>query len=323
MRKTIAILTILLLVIFMVGCENSVNPTNSDTQNLTLAKSDGEAMSLAKKEKCATIQGGTIYASDDVTVLETGYDEFGYNYQAHMFSGRYCDSDRIEGGDYCDVKLIMKWNDAWMSNMDCDKDGKLDRHNGFDSFIGSGAWLTNHQFGEDGGCEWDYFVKIVAVSEDAFSPWVMSGDFVFNLYSSNTYVHNFHIETFNDDGTFTATGVNTTDHGKITSATGIISGNEFTMTLTQESWVGTFTGTIANNGVITGDWEKGLSNGTFEFIKAEGVATHITWYEPDGTEIGPVIWGSFAVIQEVNNDPCAGYDGLYYKSPAGPGLGNL
>jgi hypothetical protein len=62
---------------------------------------------------------------------------------------------------------MMKWNDAWLSNKDCNDDGKLDRHYGFDSYIGSGAWETNHQSGTyigDDGKEhkWTYFVKIVA-----------------------------------------------------------------------------------------------------------------------------------------------------------------
>ncbi len=117
---------------------------------------------------------------------------------------------------------MMKWNDAWMSNKDCDGDGKLDRHYGFDSYIGSGAWLTNHQSGEDTRdgevCKWNYFVKIVAAPADAYG------------YEGN-------------------------------------------------------------------------------------------WYTADGVEIGPVIWGSFAIIQEVENDSCAGLHGLQYKSPASPGFG--
>ena len=40
MRKTIAILTILLLVIFMVGCENSVNPINSDNPTNSFVQSE-------------------------------------------------------------------------------------------------------------------------------------------------------------------------------------------------------------------------------------------------------------------------------------------
>jgi len=99
-----------------------------------------------KFSDCATIQDGTIESSTG-ELLTIGYDEFGYNYQAHMFNGRYCDYDRVIGGDYCDVDLIMKWNDAWLSNKDCDDDDLLDRHLGFPSYIGSGAWCTNHQSG--------------------------------------------------------------------------------------------------------------------------------------------------------------------------------
>jgi len=174
------------------------------------------------KTNCTTIQSGTIFTSTG-EIITTGYDQFGYNYQAHMFSGRYCDSDRVLGGDYCDVKLIMKWNDAWLSNKDCDGDGLLDRHLGYDSYIGSGAWLTNHQsgtyIGEDGKKhKWTYFVKIVAAPADAYT----------------------------------------------------------------------------DNGV---------------------------WYTADGTEMGPVIWGSFATIQSVYNDPYGGYHGLEFKAVR-PGLGN-
>ena len=166
-----------------------------------------------KDSACATIQDGTILASTGELVT-TGYDEFGYNYQAHMFNGRYCDYDRQAGGDYCDVNLIMKWNDAWLSNKDCDGDNLLDRHYGFASYIGSGAWLTNHQRGRDeNGDDWTYFVKIVAVPADA--------------------------------------------------------------------------------------------------TKVDGV-----WYAADGTEIGPEIWGAFAIVQEVESG-----EGATYVSPAGPGFG--
>lgn len=118
----------------------------------------------------------------------------------------------------------MKWNDAWISNKDCDGDGLLDRHFGFPSYRGSGAWLTNHQSGiyidEFGNeCKWNYFTKIVAVPLDA------------------------------------------------------------------------------------------------ELI--DGV-----WYSSKGVEIGPVIWGEFAAIQTVENDPCAKIHGLQYISPDHAGLGN-
>ena len=178
----------------------------------------------ASSDNCTTIQDGILLTTDG-RVITTGYDEWGYNYQAHMFNGGYCDAYR--DADWCqpykDISLIMKWNDAWLSNKDCDGDGLLDRYYGFDSYIGSGAWLTNHQSGtyinDDGKkCKWTYFVKIVAAPADA--------------YAENGY-----------------------------------------------------------------------------------------WYMADGTEIGPVIWGAFAVIQRVSNDPCAGEHGAEYISPVGPGLG--
>jgi hypothetical protein len=177
---------------------------------------------------CTKIKSGTLLASDGSTI-KVGYDQWGYNYQGHMFNGMYCDSYRDAEWcqPYADVNLMMKWNNAWLSNKDCEedgaKDGLLDRHHGHDTYIGSGAWLTNHQSGsyeQDGmTCDWDYFVKIVAAPEDAY---------------------------------------------------------------------------------VDGDY----------------------WYNADGTEIGEVIWGSFAIIQQVENDPCAGIEGLQYVSPDRAGLGN-
>jgi hypothetical protein len=207
-----------------------------------------------------TIQDGTLtysaghYLAGQPLVL--GFDAYGYNYQGHMFSGSYANVylgrdgfPPYEGDDvaylaanpgaaghwawpYRDTQLSMKWNDAWLSNMDRggngvsdpgNPDGKLDRYYGFNSYQGSGAWLTNHMRGEyedaDGNvCKRTYFVKIVAPPADA--------DLV------------------------------------------------------------------------------------------EGV-----WYAADGTEIGPVIWGAFAIVQQVENDPCEGVNGAQYISPNAPGFG--
>ena len=154
---------VLALVVF--GCESADKP-------LSITAPDEDAVSsVAKGVKanggCATIQDGTICASTG-EVITLGYDQYGYNYQSHMFNGLYCNYDRVIGGDFCDINLIMKWNDAWLSNKDCDEDNLLDRHYGFDSYIGSGAWLTNHMWGtDDDGKKWNYFVKIVAAPADA------------------------------------------------------------------------------------------------------------------------------------------------------------
>lgn len=179
---------------------------------------------LASAQECTKIQDGALLRTDGV-IIQTGFDEWGYNYQAHMFNGTYCDAyhDAAWCQDYKDDELLMKWNDAWLSNKDCDGDRALDRHSGLPSYIGSGAWLTNHQKGIylDGKGKkqrWEYFVKIVAAPADAT-----------------------------------------------------------------------------------------LSGGI--------------WYAADGSEIGPAIWGEFAIVQEISNDTGSGEHGVLYLSPYSAGFG--
>ena len=216
---------------------------------------------VAQKNNCITIKDGVLtYSAGQYLAgqpLIVGFDEYGYNYQAHLFNGYYINSllgrygfppyegddtayySRLDGEgllavfiahstvqyywQWRDVTLNMKWNDAWLSNRDCDGDGALDRYYGHGSYIGSGAWETNHMSGSyidvDGKeCHWTYFVKIVAVPDDA--------------------------------------------------------------------------------------------------TKVAGI-----WYAADGTEIGPDIWGAFAEVQWIENDPCAGIHGAQYISPVRPGYG--
>ena len=45
------------------------------------------------------------------------------------------------------------------------------------------------------------------------------------------------------------------------------------------------------------------------------------WFTANGTEIGPEVWDEFAIIQELENDPCTGVHGLQYNSPDHSGLG--
>ena len=132
--------------------------------NITLA---------AKPPSCATIQGGNLVNSVG-EVIDVGNDQWGYNYQARHFKGFFCDAYRDAPWcqPYREDKLAIKWNEAWLDNKDCDGDGLLDRHYGTPSYIGSGAWLTNHMSGEyvdtnGEECSWIYFVKVVAVPTDA------------------------------------------------------------------------------------------------------------------------------------------------------------
>jgi hypothetical protein len=209
---------------------------------------------MAKGGKtCTRIQDGVLTYSAGHYLggepLKVGYDIFGYNYHAHLFNGYYCniylggagfppyDGDTESylaanpGAEshwawpYRDTWVNMKWNDAWLSNKDCNGDGILDRPSHADfggTYIGSGAWETNHMRGEDENGKWTYFVKIVAAPADAYV-----------------------VDVPNDP-------------------------------------------------------EDPIP----------------TWFTADGIEIGPVIWGSFAVIQEVESGI-----GAYYVSPSGPGFG--
>lgn len=190
-------------------------------------------------------------------LLKPGFDMFGYNYQAHLFNGSYANIylcragfPPYEGDDatyladnptaanhwawpYRNTTVMMKWNDAWLSNKDCDGDGVLDRSS---PVKGSGAWLTNHMLeeyeGENGKkCSYGYFVKIVAVPTDA------------------------------------------------------------------------------KKLPVEGRYDE-YGDPILEF-----------WFAADDTEIGEPIWGSYARVQRIINDPCEGFHGVFYLSPAGPGFG--
>lgn len=212
-----------------------------------------EAAKGGKNASCVVIQDETLtYSAGHYLAgepLQIGYDPYGYNYQAHMFNGSYANAylgrygfPPYEGDDeaylaenpdaenswvwpYRDVQLMMKWSDIWLSNKSCDADGLLDRGGpGGTNSAAEGAWLTNHQSGtNDDGTHWTYFVKIVAVPDDAVDS-----------------------DPANNSG---------------------------------------------------------------------------TWYTAEGIEIGPEIWGGFAIVQQVENDPATGAHGISYKSPAGPGFG--
>ena len=205
MRKGILCVSVLMLAAVMIAL-----PVSADKDS-------------NKFKDCIRIKDGVLLDSSS-NLIKLGFDKYGYNYQAHMFYGFYSNNTRpVPPVTEDDTMLMMKWNDAWLSNKSCDSDLLLDRYYGFDSYIGSGAWLTNHMWGtyvgDDGNTyAWTYFVKIVAAPADAH---------------------------------------------------------------------------------VTGGM----------------------WYTADGEEIGPVIWGEFAVIQRVYNDQGTGEHGIEYLSPAGPGFG--
>lgn len=287
----------------------------------------------AKPDACATIQSGTLLNSVG-GVITTGYDEWGYNYQAHMFNGGYCDAYR--NADWCQQykndSLLMKWNDAWLSNKDCDGDDKLDRHYGFLSYIGSGAWLTNHQSGTyqgeviswnvtgtwlldfAGGTDNRQFRDLVQDEEGnvtgdfyywAVSDWAYGGTLVGSVEGDVLSLHYDRAPAYDYTGDFSAT----------ISEVGLING-----LFTDSHYnILTWTATGVDAGVYeTCEWNY--------FVKIVAVPNDANldggfWFTADGAEIGPVIWGEFAITQEVSNDACAEQHGLLYKGVR-PGLGN-
>ena len=209
----------------------------------TSTTSAAPSTAVTLQDKVLVYQAPAYLAGE---IIPLGVDPYGYNYQAHSYSGGYFNVyangagfPPYDGDDasyllanptaaghwawpYRNDQVAMKWNDAWLSNQDADNDGLLDRHLGFPTYIGSGAWINNHQSGEyeiaGETFRWNYFVKIVAVPGDA---------------------------------------------------------------------------------VVVGPM----------------------WFGANGKEIGPVIWGEFAIIEDVYNDQGTGDHGVLYHSPSGPGVG--
>lgn len=151
-------------------------------------------------QDCVSIRDGVLTDSNG-NLLTMGYDQFGYNYQAHMFNGTYDSVDRkLDGkywgstGDFVDDHLTMKWSNDWLSNQDCNGDGKLDRGtNGI-----SLGWETNHVEGDyfdaDGNVQhYTDFVKIVWVGPGG-SLWGQYEIIQENYNDSGTGNYHFHVD---------------------------------------------------------------------------------------------------------------------------------
>lgn len=123
-----------------------------------------------KSKECVSIKSNLL-ADHDGNILVMGNDKWGYNYQAHSFNGFLDNTAKpvipVTDGN----KLMMKWNDALLSNQDCDGDNKLDNHYRYPSYRGSGAWINYRISGtyEMSGeiCSWDESYKIEAIPQYA------------------------------------------------------------------------------------------------------------------------------------------------------------
>ncbi|EKD32641.1 MAG: hypothetical protein ACD_77C00021G0001 [uncultured bacterium] len=196
MKKLVNYFVLLPAIGLFLSCAKDLPQVNTSTeaQSDALVKSENAKNGTTLKEGIIKYSAGHYLAG---TPIPVGFDAFGYNYQARMFKGSYANAylggigyPPYDGNDveylkknpnakvhwawpYRNVKLEMKWNDAWISNMDRDGNGTLDRHYGFTKYIGSGAWITNHMsesYIDNNGKKaiWVDFVKIVAVPQDAY-----------------------------------------------------------------------------------------------------------------------------------------------------------
>lgn len=143
---------------------------------------------MAGKPTYNKIQDGVIKDSEG-NLIELGYDKYGYNYQAHIFNGFADNYSRpavpVTEGD----RLVMKWSDSWMANVDTNGDLTLDR--GLVDGVASGTsmgWCTNHYEGSydsdgDGSLDAHYteFYKIV---------WTGPGSPLWGQYTVIEYVLN-------------------------------------------------------------------------------------------------------------------------------------
>ena len=113
-----------------------------------------------------------------------GFNQYGYNYGAHIFSGLADGVDKnLDGavwGDptYANDHLVMKWNAAWDA---CNA-------NGFDDpAYCAGAWVTNEWNGMlPGGSQWTEHVKIIWVGSAATNSayWIDGGYSIWGNYEA-------------------------------------------------------------------------------------------------------------------------------------------
>lgn len=123
-----------------------------------------------KNKECTSIRSGLLTDNEN-NPITTGYDQWGYNYQSQTFNGFYDNYAKPETPVTEGNSLVIRWDDEFLSNFDCDGDYKLDMHSGYATYKGSNAELTSRQSGSyelDGKtCHWNYFAKMIAVPVDA------------------------------------------------------------------------------------------------------------------------------------------------------------
>ena len=114
--------------------------------------------------------------------VASGFNQYGYNYNARIFSGSADGVDKVLDGKvwgdstYASDHLVMKWNAAWDA---CNA-------NGYDNPKHcAGAWNTNEWNGNvPGGSGWSEHIKIIWVgsAKENSSYWIAGGVSIWGNY---------------------------------------------------------------------------------------------------------------------------------------------
>lgn len=260
------------------------------------------------------------------TPYQSGFDEWGYNYEANEFNGWGENISRpatlASNGDH----VMMKWNDQWMNIQDCNNGNQVT------GAMGSGAWLTNH-------------------AEGISKKLNISGTYIFSLTTFGLPQPDLYDVTLVEGSNGELSGnVNFPAGGPYNITLPIISGRivgryvqfDAGSILTGNTFH--FEGVVGITLTMNGSWRQGINTGfwtTFSGLASESECTWSDfvkivaipsgsvlkvdnkWYSASGVEIGPAVWGDFAIIQENSSDSCDGSVGLLnYKSKFKAGLGN-
>ncbi len=114
----------------------------------------------------------------------TGFDQFGYNYNARIFVGKADGVDRVLDGlvwedqTYANDQLVMKWNEAWDLCNDYGND---------DITYCLGAWTSNEWNGmmPDGTQSvWHYKIIWVGSAGEASPYWLPGGYLIWGNYET-------------------------------------------------------------------------------------------------------------------------------------------
>ena len=157
-------------------------PAGNYILGIDVADWAGPAEFVSDSNKNGVWDGAADLRSDVTVDPGTGFDQFGYNYNARIFVGKADGVDRVLDGKvwgdpmYANDNLVMKWNEAWDLCND---------HGNNDVTYCLGAWTSNEWNGmmPDGTQSvWHYKIIWVGATGRSSPYWRDGGYVVWNNY---------------------------------------------------------------------------------------------------------------------------------------------